>query len=306
LGPAKVSIERLWALGSGVKPQVAAFCTVLEKDEAFLKGYVADVAAQDMKAPWQLVLAATDERLLQEAKEMFEEVRRPSNKFEVVLVHMSEDPGLYETWDFLVHSVASADFVSNWNIDDRKHPSSLSKKASVMEAQPDVYLVTAGSVAQKDPNASWGSKKWTDQAHVNSETDPNDWWELWYTRNGDTELWITDMVRFDDKGEVVSPDNPPHASPMWRRSMHAEKEIGTFSSWNKDGAMSGSCSDWALWTRALLAGKKMWRIGGPLELYLIRMDSHERAYEPKGSTQREKCEGPMLERISGFLKQAAA
>lgn len=54
--------------------------------------------------------------------------------------------------------LSSAKYITNWNVDDRKHPSSLALKVAVLEERPDVDIVTSAVLVSYEANAVWSNR----------------------------------------------------------------------------------------------------------------------------------------------------
>ena len=62
---------------------------------------------------------------------------------------------LYETWDLMIRHLSSGKYVTNWNVDDRKHPRSLALRVQVLEQKPEVDIVTSAVSVSHEDNAIW-------------------------------------------------------------------------------------------------------------------------------------------------------
>ena len=175
----------------------------------------------------------------------------------------ADDPGIYGMWDMIIGREATAPVVTNWNVDDRKSPLSLSRRLNVLNADAHIDAVTSGVLLFNDSRYAWAERN---QAHTLRLFD----------LCSDRLLQIEDMFvihwnRSDANTEpapfVHGSQNVPHNSPMWRKAMH--HWIGGFSPKDKLG-----CYDFSFWVRALRRGVRIQHINEPLEMYLARSTSH--------------------------------
>ena len=156
----------------------------------------------------------------------------------IKLIHLRTDLGLYETWDYMIVKHAAADFLQNWNVDDRKHSAALRMKVNTLINQPAASLVSSAVFVTRTPNQGWLA-----------------------TRDGfDSEVWFGNLDGyyglfsiFQHTEHSVNSLNYPHNSPMYRRTLH--EKYGKFSSnWQRsplDLHKAPTCTDFHFWTRAL-------------------------------------------------------
>jgi hypothetical protein len=248
------------------KPALSVLTSVLPKDSKWLDGFFADVRAQTISRPWELVLASFNASIhaqLHDIARTVMEAPGRNGQLTIKLVSYAKDLGLYPTWDNLIEHVVGADVVTNWNVDDRKHPKCLETKLNyLVHADMDV-VTSAVSVFMEDGSHVLGS-------YADSVSHAAD---NWWTNNGkDTQLSLADVVHVSPvSGLPFEPHNIFHNSPMWRKSVH--DIVGRFEA---DGDVC-TADDWELWTRVLRAGLKVWHLSEPLELYSVRASSHNRA-----------------------------
>ena len=155
----------------------------------------------------------------------------------------ADDPGIYGMWDMIIGREATAPIVTNWNVDDRKSPLSLSRRLNVLNSDTHIDAVTSGVLLFNDSRYAWAERK---QAHTLRLFD----------LCGDRLLQIEDMFvihwnRSDANAEpapfVHGSQNVPHNSPMWRKAMH--HWVGGFNPKDELG-----CYDFSFWVRALRRG----------------------------------------------------
>jgi hypothetical protein len=199
---------------SGVKarstaPRVSVFSVLFLTDEALAEALLEDVARQTIAPATELLVGIVTgfydkANVAQLGREMG---RRRLHGLKVVLWHT--DLGLYGCWSYLCANVATAEYRTNWNPDDRRAPYALQKQAALLDKKPQVDLV-AGPVRQLNAgqdspvNATWAT---THDAKV---------LRLVGGKHGPLPraLQLSDFGRFAAGRFSVA--NPPHNAPMFR------------------------------------------------------------------------------------------
>jgi hypothetical protein len=202
------------ALADGVKarstaPRVSVFSVLFLTDEALAEALLEDVARQTIAPATELLVGLvtgfySQANVAQLGREMG---RRRLHGLKVVLWHT--DLGLYGCWSYLCANVATAEYRTNWNPDDRRAPYALQKQAALLDTKPEVDLV-AGPVRQLNAgqdspvNATWAT---THDAKV---------LRLVGGKHGPLPraLQLSDFGRFAAGRFSVA--NPPHNAPMFR------------------------------------------------------------------------------------------
>ena len=149
--------------------------------------------------------------------------------------------------------MASGEYLTNANLDDRKSPESIEIHAKNLFLNEDVDLVYANSYITHKPH-----QKFTDK-------DPD-----WKALNP-----------FVYKGrETMLKGNSPHNNPMWRKSLH--EKYGTFN------AEYFSAGDWEMWLRASFGGAKFLYINKILGLYYFNPQGISTNESTKTKKQKEE------------------
>ena len=243
-----------------------------EEELQFISGYLENVFEQDFDLPWELVLASSDNRALVRLWKEIEQRQQPHN-LQIKLVLLSHDPGLYETWDYIVSKHTSADVLQNWNLDDRKHFSALTVKFEALSKQ-ETKLVSSTVLVSTKPNEVWSS------AAQNHNTQK--WFDMFEGYYG-----LHSMFQLTETSGLESL-NLPHNSPMYARDLH--HEYGSFSTrWYRPPLrqdMAPTCSDFNFWVQPLIKGETYYHLDVPVELYYVRLNSHNRA---SGASEHAEC-----------------
>jgi len=215
----KINIEEI--------PKVSIITSVYNGDE-YIRPFLEDITRQTIfEDKCELVIInanspGNEEEVILEYKEKY-----PDN---IVYRRLEEDPGIYGVWNMGVE-MASGEYLTNANLDDRKAPWALELHAKSLYMNESIDLVYADMFITDQPNETW---------EVNSAKD---------RRYNFPEFSY----------ENLKMANMPHASPMWRRQIH--EKYGFFD------AKYRSAGDWEMWLRAASQGSKFKKIDGALGLY---------------------------------------
>ena len=219
--------EKVQKINISDLPKVSLITSVYNGDE-YIRPFLEDITRQTIfKEKCELILInanspGNEEEVILEYKEKY-----PDN---IVYHRLEEDPGIYAVWN-IGAEMSSGEFLTNANLDDRKAPWSLEVHAKALYSDPTVDLVYADMAITDQPNETWESNTAAEKRYNFPE------------------------FSFDNLKMV----NMPHASPMWRRSLHSE--YGFF-----DDKLR-SAGDWELWLRAASQGSKFKKIHDILGLY---------------------------------------
>jgi len=282
----------------GSPPQVAVISSVIKSDMTQLKGFAADVYRQTLEVPWELLVCSENAEVLRAFNDALSDDRyKWPPHFRWRTVQLAHDVGLYEIWDLLAN-MTSAMALTNWNVDDRKHPDSLATKWAVLRDHLEVDVVTSAIavVWPEGPTPSW-SESVTPEGAARAGADI--WWTYLEGR-----LSLERFVKRSPQHQIENTQNLPHNSPMWRRAIHADPHIGGFADarfglpFSPRGQIA-SCADWALWTRVVLAERLIWHVKQPLELYAARRTSHNR----RSPALHNRCVERAMEPITVRLRE---
>lgn len=132
--------------------------------------------------------------------------------------HFIDDPGcgIYKAWNLGIDILGnSVEFITNFNVDDRRHPLCLDVQAEYLNAFPHC------KVAITDYTFFFEIKR--------------DIVDL-YSLNSDNRTLIPVVNE-----RTLVDRNFPHSSPLWRRSLHHKQDCGLF---NGDFSVSGDAEFW--------------------------------------------------------------
>ncbi len=131
---------------------------------------------------------------------------------------LKTDPGVYGVWNKAI-KMATGEFISNINCDDRRAPDALRKQAETLVAHEEISLVYNDSYIVKEPNTTWDMAATADTTRYNFDA-----------------FSVESMLR----------SNLPHNNPMWKRSLHDNH--GLFDPKYK------SAGDWDFWLKCSFEG----------------------------------------------------
>ena len=214
---AKVAVEDL--------PKISIITSIYKGDE-FIRPFLEDITRQTIFDRCELILInaaspGNEEEVINEYLEKYDNI---------VYKKLKKDPGIYGVWNKGV-KIATGEYLTNANLDDRKIPTSLERHAAELFINKDIDLVYADMAITHRPN------------------------EVWEENSSQGKRYNFPEFSLENLKMV----NMPHASPMWRKSMH--EEYGFFNKKYK------SAGDWEMWLRAATKGSKFKKINGVLGLY---------------------------------------
>jgi len=208
-------------------PKISIITSIYNGDE-YIRPFLEDITRQTIfEDKCELILInanspGNEEEVIQEYLEKY-----PDN---IVYKRLEKDPGIYGVWNMGVE-MASGEYLTNANLDDRKAINSLERHARELYVNDDVDLVYSDMLITDKPN----------ETYENNSSD---------NRQYNFPEFSLDNLRMT---------NMPHASPMWRKNFH--DKYGEFNSKYK------SAGDWEMWLRGASQGSKFKKIQGTLGLY---------------------------------------
>ncbi len=205
-------------------PTVTCYCPVY-KGGLFIEGYMEDMLAQTIFEEVDFFILDCN------SPDGEEEVVKKYTKYSNIhYVRLDEDPGLYPAWNICIQST-TGEFITNWNIDDRKSPWSLEVMRDHLVLNEGVDLVYGNTIISPTPNENW-SNLTSNQHYICNET--NEWKDLLLNNN-------------------------PHCMPMWRRTIH--DRLGYFD----ETYLTASDAD--MWLKAAKGGSEMQKIHETVGIY---------------------------------------
>jgi glycosyltransferase involved in cell wall biosynthesis len=198
------------------KPRVSIITSVYNGDQ-FIESFMADITHQTIFGQCEFILINANSPGNEE-KVIKKYMQRYPN---IVYVQLDEDPGIYAVWNLAI-KLASADFITNANLDDRRNPDIMRIHAEALENDESVDLVYSNYYLCDFPNEPFETEK--EKQLVNMH-------EFLPTRMN----WCL-----------------PDRAPMWRKSMH--EKYGYFDE------TFFSAGDWEFWNRAVCQGSRFKKV----------------------------------------------
>ena len=208
-------------------PKISIITSVYDGDE-FIRPFMENICAQSIfEEKCELILInanspGNEEEVINEYLDKY-----PDN---IVYKKLDEDPGIYGVWNMAV-KMATGEFLTNANLDDRKSPRSLERHAKELYLNEGVDLVYADMMITDVPN------------------------ETFETNSSSMRKYNFPEFSFENLKMV----NMPHACPMWRKEYH--EKYGYFD------AKYRSAGDWECWLRGASQGSVFIKIPEVLGLY---------------------------------------
>ena len=208
-------------------PKISIITSVYDGDE-FIEPFLEDITRQTIfEEKCQLILIdanspGNEEKIIKKYLKKY-----PNN---IVYKKLKKDPGIYGSWNKALE-LATGEYITNANLDDRKAPDSLERHARELCSCEDVDLVYADSFITNAPN----------EAYENN------------TSNGR-------RYNFEQfSKQAMLRGNQPHNNPMWRKKLH--NKFGKFNSKYR------SAGDWEFFLRCAFGNAKFKKINQVLGLY---------------------------------------
>jgi len=212
---------------SSKKYKLSIFCSVFNGQE-FINSYLSHITRQTMFGDCELIMVNPGDM---ESSVVINDYAS-SNK-NIRHISVDKDPGMYGCWNIAVNN-SSGEYMNNANLDDIKKDDSLEVHAKHLDQNQDIDLFYSDSLITKTPNMSF-------EYYLRS---------CKYRYNF-PEFSISALIDC----------NPPHQSPVYRRSMH--DKFGLFNTRYK------FCADGEFWLRCATNGVNMKKIDEILGAYYM-------------------------------------
>lgn len=174
---------------------------------------------------------------------------------------IEKDPGLYNCWNLAI-KLAETEFITNWNVDDRKSDFGLDILYKEISKDKTIDLVYGYTYVSNIPNEK-------------------------YIENSYEKIYPCLPHSF--KNLLIN--NSPHCMPMWRKDLH--EKFGFFDENYKTAA------DGDMWLKACVGGAKIKMINHPVGLYYYNPDGRSTKNETLKEMIKEVQE--MREKYKKYL-----
>ena len=206
-------------------PKVSIITSVYDGDE-FIEPFLENLTNQTIFDNCELVMINANSPGKEEKV-----IKKYMKKYDnIVYKKLDEDPGIYGTWNEAL-KLATGEYITNANLDDRKALHSLEAHAKELYTNPEIGLVYADSYITNNPNETYEDNSAQNRKY--------------------------NFEQFSK--EAMLRGNQPHNNPMWRKSLHDEH--GLFDSTYK------SAGDWEFFLRCAFGGAQFKKINEVLGLY---------------------------------------
>jgi len=233
----QVSARREWV------PDVSIITSVYNGDQ-FIKQFLDDIIRQSIFNKCELIMLNCNSPGYEDAI-----IRHYAKEHKnIIYKKLDHDPGIYNAWIMGI-KMARGRYITNANLDDRKHPQNLEILRDELDNNPSYDIVCGLTKTTPIPNEMWEDVK----SNIV-------WW-----RDAPNNITVDSLFRKED-GDIVG-NNVIHCMPMWRKKLHAkfgyfeESEYGTFS-------------DWAFWLKCLSGGARARKLNQVIGVYLEDPASH--------------------------------
>lgn len=198
------------------------FCSY-KNGSKFLKNYIDNLLEQSIFNQIEFIFLDCDDN---PAEEMLKLSRIYKN---IKYIRLEKDPGLYASWNIALKN-SSTEYLSNWNIDDRKSQIGIQLLYNFLNKNQDIDLVYGQTFISEIANEK-------------------------YLENNMEQIFPCHPPSL----ESFLKNNSPHCMPMWRKKIH--EKYGYFDESYK------IASDSDMWIRAIIGGSKMKMLNHPVGLY---------------------------------------
>jgi len=212
----------------------ASILTSIYNGKDFIESFLKDIKRQTIFEECQFIMIdANSSDYLDSEKHIGPFVKEHDNVQYHKIVHEDDFvPNVYTVWNIIIRSYAESELLTNWNLDDVRHPRHLELHVKALRENPSVSLAYASVLETNEPNETFESNT------------------------------ASSLLNFPEyKIEHLFHVNMPHNCPVWRRSIH--EEHGYFDE------QYFSAGDYDMWLRAACEGSVFMKINGeePLGLY---------------------------------------
>lgn len=211
--------------------RVSAFVSAYNSAN-WLRGRIENLLAQTLWAQGALEIIVVDSGSRDETATILREYLSLGCNFKIIT---TKREGIYRAWNRAIR-LASGQYVSNQNCDDRLSDIALEIFADMLDAHPNVGIMYADSIVTDSINATW------QQHHVNTQPP--------YTRG--RLAWGEFSLAKLRTACCIGP------CPVWRKSLH--EQLGYF---DESYLLSG---DYEYWLRAAVNGVEFYHIDDLLSL----------------------------------------
>lgn len=216
-----------------MKPKVSIISSIY-KGADFLFDFLLDVKRQLIFADLEVLLLDANE----DGDDTDYKIIEPFLYLSPFKYHRIGKCSVYEAWNLGI-DLSTSNYLSNWNIDDRRSVTSLKTQSEFLDENLDIDVCYGCLKLGSKPNEKFESCS-------------------------STMVWPI----FDGTKQNLLIHNSPHALPMWRKSIH--DRFGKFNT------SYFSAADYDMWFRVLKGGGKLGKIDDLIGVYYENPNSISR------------------------------
>ena len=195
--------------------------------DRYIEHYLNDITRQTIFDQCELIIVGPNPTSFERGK-----INQYKKSYDNIrLVELTDDPGLYACWNIAIKESRGA-YLNNANLDDGKKINSIEVHSDCLDQSPDIDLVYSDSFISVVANSPF------EQCEKQSEY-----------RYNFPQFSIANLIDC----------NPPHQSPVYRRSLH--DKFGFFDESYR------SAGDAEFWLRCATGGSNMQKINEVLGVY---------------------------------------
>lgn len=226
------------------------------KPEEHISGFLENLLA--LKSPERLIPVVINAGMSEECAQRIE-TALASGGFRDALILNRTGCGIYTAWNAGIEALGeSVEYITNFNVDDRRHPLCLDVQAECLNAFP------SKKVAVTDYTYFFKTSQSTDELFADNST------------NRTFIPAINERTLIDR--------NLPHSSPMWRRSLHRSEDCGLFDETYR------SAGDAEFWYRVSQRHSNPFSvISIPLSLYYQNPTGLSTRPQTEGLSEHGRC-----------------
>jgi len=206
-----------YAHGKEKAPRLSIIASV-HNDGQFIRGFLENITSLESFEEYELLLfhppsSGNEEYVINEFERRFDNIR---------YIKLESDPGVYAIWNYGIQ-IARAPYLTNANLDDRRHPTLIEEQLAYLDEHEEIDLVYSDYMITEVPNET-------------------------FLHNTAQPIHAQEFSAENMKLCL------PGSGPIWRKSMH--EKYGVF---RDDFTVAGA---WEYWNRAVSKGSQFYRLQG--------------------------------------------
>ena len=123
----------------------ASIITSIYNGKDFIESFLKDIKRQTIFEECQFIMVdANSSDYLESEKHIGPFVKEHDNvQYHKIIYEDDFVPNVYTVWNIIIKSYAESDLLSNWNVDDARHPKHLELHVKALEENPSASLAYA-------------------------------------------------------------------------------------------------------------------------------------------------------------------